>query len=63
MSEVKEETRLYESETIALPSIRVVLGEVPNPDPARRRSQTAKKPYNRELANTIRRIIARIESL
>jgi hypothetical protein len=64
MSETKEETRLYESETIALPSIRVVLGEVPNPDPAKRRTgQKTKNPYNPDLARTIRRIIAHIEGM
>jgi hypothetical protein len=64
MLESKEETRLYESETVALPSIRVVLGEVPNPDPVKRRSTPkTRHPRGRELADIVRRIIAHIEGM
>ena len=64
MLETKEETRLYESETIALPSIRVVLGEVPNPDPAKRRKDPSPRyRHGRDMTDIVRRIIARVEEM
>jgi hypothetical protein len=64
MLDVDEQKRIYEADTINLPAIRLVLGDVPSPDPARRRSsQPARKPYNRDLAVTIRRIINYVEKM
>ncbi len=63
MLETDEQMHVYEAETVALPSIRVVLGDVPNPDPAgRRRTTRTQNPRNRELADIVRRIIAHLES-
>ena len=63
MFETREETHLYEADTIALPSIHSVLGDVPNPDPARRRAgPRQKKPVNREMISIVRRIIAHLEN-
>jgi len=63
MFETQENTHVYEADTIALPSIRVVLGEVPNPDPVRRRSASKQqKPVNHEMISIVRRIIAHLEN-
>jgi hypothetical protein len=63
MFETGEQTHVYEADTIALPSIRVVLGEVPNPDPVHRRSESKQqKPVNHEMIAIVRRIIARLEN-
>jgi hypothetical protein len=63
MFETQEQTHVYEADTIDLPSIRVVLGDVPSPDPERRRDPSRKqKPVNSEMITIIRRIIAHLEN-
>jgi hypothetical protein len=63
MLETQKQTHVYEADTIDLPSIRVVLGDVPNPDPVRRRSPSRhQKPVNHEMISVVRRIIAHLEN-
>ncbi len=63
MFETQEQTHIYEADTIALPSIRVVLGDVPNPDPVRRRfNPRTEKTVDHEKISMIRRIIAHLEN-
>ncbi len=63
MFETQEQTHVYEADTVDVPSIRVVLGEVPDPDPERRRKPSRQqKPVNREMITIVRRIIAHLEN-
>lgn len=50
--------RVYQSDVMALPPIKMVLGDIPSPDPERTRKPNAKpgKP-SRELENAIQRLI------
>lgn len=56
-----EEKHVYESDVIALPPLRLVLGEVPAPDPERqaRRQPSQKSP--RDIEITVKRLIAHLE--
>jgi hypothetical protein len=40
----KQETRRYESDVMALPPLKMVLGDVPVPDPRRGRNKDIQKP-------------------
>ncbi len=54
--------RVYHAEVMALPPIKMVLGEIPNPDPERTRKPTAKtgKP-NQELESAVQRLILHLK--
>ena len=57
-----EKKRVYESEVMALPPLRLVIGDVPNPDPDRRnRANQLFRKSNREIEGTVKRIIAHLE--
>jgi hypothetical protein len=57
-----EKKRVYESEVMALPPLRLVIGDVPNPDPDKRnRSNQLMRKANREMEGTVKRIIAHLE--
>ena len=57
-------TRIYEADVMALPPLRLVLGDVPSPDPDRRRSTAPKAPA-RDVAEptllVVRRLITHLE--
>jgi len=56
-----EDKHVYDSEVIGLPPLRLVLGEVPVPDPER---QTRPQPLHkspREMEKTVKRLIAHLE--
>ena len=57
-----EKKRVYDSEVMALPPLRLVIGDVPNPDPDKhnRVNQLFRKS-NREIEGTVKRIIAHLE--
>lgn len=57
-----EKKRIYESDVMALPPLRLVLGEVPSPDPERR-SRPGEKPQKigRELEVPVKRLIAHLK--
>ncbi|MCS7010481.1 MAG: hypothetical protein N2049_01350 [Anaerolineales bacterium] len=57
----KQETRLYEWDTMALPPLRLVLGEISAPDPQGRRP--ARDPETaRELEQTVKKLIAHLKA-
>lgn len=57
-----EKTTLYEADVMALPPLRMVLGEVPTPDPDRRQTPRRKALADgREMTVTVRRLIAHLE--
>ena len=59
---MEEKKRVYDSEVMALPPLRLVIGDVPNTDPDRRnRSNQLLRKSNREIEGTIKRIIAHLE--
>jgi hypothetical protein len=57
-----EKKRVYESDVMGLPPLRLVLGDVPSPDPEGRRkpNQKTQKP-SPELKSTVKRIIAHLK--
>ena len=57
-----EKKRVYDSEVMDLPSLRLVIGDVPNPEPDKRNifSQLMLKS-NREIECTVKRIINYLE--
>lgn len=60
---MNKKTTLYEADVMALPPLRMVLGEVPTPDPERRQTPRRKaSPERGEMTVvTVRRLIAHLE--
>jgi len=58
-----EKKRVYNSDVMALPPLRLVIGDIPNPDPDKRnRSGQLMRKSNREIeGTTVKRIIAHLE--
>jgi hypothetical protein len=57
-----EKKRVYDSEVMDLPSLRLVIGDVPNPDPDKRNiSSQLMLKSNREIEGTVKRIITHLE--
>ena len=57
-----EKKRVYDSEVMALPPLRLVIGDIPNPDPEKRnRSNQLMLKSNREIEGTVKRIITHLE--
>ena len=57
-----EKKRVYDSEVMALPPLRLVIGDVPNPDPDRRNTANQlMHKSNHEIEGTVKRIIAHLE--
>jgi len=62
MLDTSKKINVYESDTISLPPIQLVLGEVPSPDPVQiRRPQVPRTP-RADLRIAVRRIIAHLEN-
>jgi hypothetical protein len=57
-----EKKHVYESDVMGLPALRLVLGDVPSPDPDGRHKtgQQPKKP-SRELEGTVKKLIAHLK--
>ena len=57
-----EKKRTYESSVMALPPLRMMLGEIPSPDPEVR-GQAGHKRHkpDREMEGTVKKIIAHLE--
>ena len=53
---------IYDADVMALPALRLVLGDIPSPDPDRRQKniQQTLNPI-REKEGTVKRIIAHLE--
>jgi len=57
-----EKKHIYEAEVMALPPLRMVLGEVPSPDPeGRRKSNQPALKSNREMVVPVKRLIAHLK--
>jgi hypothetical protein len=58
-----EKKRVFETDVMALPPLRLVLGDIPNPDPERRNQTNQKnhKPEWFERKVTVKRIITHLE--
>ncbi|HTX92016.1 MAG TPA: hypothetical protein VMC09_12455 [Anaerolineales bacterium] len=56
-----EKKRVYEADTMALPPLRMVLGDVPSPDPAQPRKQNPRLLKEREMIVPVKRLIAHLE--
>ncbi len=57
----KSKTRKYEFELLALPPLRMVLGEVPAPDPGRRTDIRQKNQKVPDKEDVVQRIIAHLK--
>jgi hypothetical protein len=59
---VNDKMNVFETEVVGLPTLGLVPGQVPNPDPSRNQPDLApiRKP-SRELETTVRRLIAHLE--
>jgi hypothetical protein len=57
-----EKKRVPDAEEMGLPPLRLILGNVPSPDPEKRSksNQQAQKP-TREIEGTVKRLIAYLE--
>jgi hypothetical protein len=55
-----EKKHVYQAEVIALPPLKMVLGEIPSPDPEWRRKRQPQKP-SREMETTVKRLIAHLK--
>ena len=53
--------RMYEADVMALPPLRMVLGDVPIPDPAGRRKTNHKQEHAPELEGTVKKLIAHLK--
>jgi hypothetical protein len=62
MLETNRKMHVYESDTIALPPIQLVLGEVPSPDPVQKRRPLSPRTPRSDLRIAVRRIIAHLEN-
>lgn len=53
---------VYDSEVMALPPLRLVIGDIPSPDPDRRNmSNQSTRKAGREIEISVKRIIAHLE--
>ena len=53
---------VYNTEVMALPPLRLVLGDIPSPDPDRRnKSNQPTNKSTREIVGTVKRLIAHLE--
>jgi hypothetical protein len=57
-----EKKRVYEADMMALPPLRLVIGDVPSPEPEKKRNagKNAEK-LNNEMETPIRKLIAHLE--
>ncbi len=57
-----EKKHIYEAEVMALPPLRMVLGEVPSPDPERRgKGNTNPLKPNQDLVVPVKKLIAHLK--
>jgi hypothetical protein len=63
---MNEKKHTYNSSTLALPPLKIVLGDVPNPEGEGRRSLSAMRPYGAdkpeaETKGTLHKLIGHIQ--
>ncbi len=51
----------YEANVMALPPLRLVLGDVPSPDPEERRKVRDYQKSSRDMETTVKKIIAHLK--
>jgi hypothetical protein len=56
-----EKKRMYESDVMALPPLRLVLGDIPAPDPDGRRKLKGKQEPDHEMEVTVKKLIAHLK--
>lgn len=56
-----EKKHMYESNVMALPPLRLVLGDVPSPDPEGRRRLLKYQLPNHEIETTVKKLIAHLK--
>ncbi|MBI4732955.1 MAG: hypothetical protein HY781_12670 [Chloroflexi bacterium] len=56
-----EKKHMYESNVMALPPLRLVLGDVPSPDPEGRRRLLKYQQPNHEIETTVKKLIAHLK--
>jgi len=57
-----DKKRVYEVEMMALPPLRMVLGDVPVPDPdGRRKTGQKRQKLDPEIEGTVKRLIAHLK--
>ena len=57
-----EKKRVYEAEVMTLPSLRLVLGDVPVPDPAGlRKTGQERQNLDPKMESTVKRLIAHLK--
>jgi len=54
-----EKKRVYHSDVMALPPLRLVIGDVPSPDPEQRRKSHTQKP-DPLLENNVKKLIVHL---
>ncbi len=60
---MNEKKRVFANETMALPPLQMVLGEIPSPDPVRRgKGNTAPLKGENELIVPVKRLIAHLKN-
>ena len=58
-----DKKRVFEAEMMALPPLRLVLGEVPVPDPDKRYNAVQKQQkLDPEIESTVKRLIAHLKN-
>jgi hypothetical protein len=58
---MNEKKRVFESVTMALPPLQMVLGEIPSPDPERRgKGNTSPLKPEKDLVIPVKRLIAHL---
>ena len=58
---MSDKKRIYEADFMALPPLRMVLGDVPAPDPDRRRKVQQDQVVNREMETSVKKLIAHLK--
>jgi hypothetical protein len=57
-----EKKRVYDADMMALPPLRLVIGDVPSPEPEKKRNSAKNaEKLNREMEMPIRKLIAHLE--
>jgi hypothetical protein len=57
----KEKVRRYEADVMALPPLRMVLGDVPSPDPQRDHKRQPVQKTGPEMEVTVLKLISRLK--
>jgi hypothetical protein len=56
-----EKKQVYETNVMTLPPLRLVLGEVPSPDPETRRNSISLRRNTPEMQSSVKKLIAHLK--